>query len=144
MRDSWFRHTQIALSGYGSHGTLAALGGGGSGAYHWYLVSLFSLCSPTLFFFSSFSLLLPKLENQVHLYINGVYWGLYNPVERPDENFAASHFGGVKVRAAMEAQWWDILGGGGDWRLGNKIIEAAPSRPGVWGRPPPPPILSVP
>ena len=32
----------------------------------------------------------------VHLYINGVYWGLYNPVERPDASFAASYFGGDK------------------------------------------------
>jgi len=31
----------------------------------------------------------------VHLYINGHYWGLYNPVERPDEHFAAARFGGV-------------------------------------------------
>jgi hypothetical protein len=29
-----------------------------------------------------------------HLYINGVYWGLYNPVERPDNEFAASYLGG--------------------------------------------------
>ncbi len=32
--------------------------------------------------------------NWVHLYINGLYWGIYNPSERPDANFAASHFGG--------------------------------------------------
>jgi len=32
----------------------------------------------------------------VHLYINGIYWGLYNPVERPDSSFAASYFGGDK------------------------------------------------
>jgi|GEM_PF-872123 len=32
----------------------------------------------------------------VHLYINGVYWGLYNPVERPDQTFSASYFGGDK------------------------------------------------
>jgi len=32
----------------------------------------------------------------VHLYINGVYWGLYNPVERPDDAFSASYFGGDK------------------------------------------------
>jgi hypothetical protein len=32
--------------------------------------------------------------NFVHLYVNGHYWGLYNPVERPDEHFASSHFGG--------------------------------------------------
>ena len=32
----------------------------------------------------------------VHLYINGVYWGLYNIIERPDASFAAAHFGGDK------------------------------------------------
>lgn len=30
----------------------------------------------------------------VHLYINGHYWGLYNPVERPNENFASARYGG--------------------------------------------------
>jgi hypothetical protein len=29
-----------------------------------------------------------------HLYINGLYWGLYNPVERPSAPFIAAHFGG--------------------------------------------------
>jgi len=32
----------------------------------------------------------------VHLYVNGLYWGLYNPCERPDNSFAASHCGGEK------------------------------------------------
>lgn len=32
----------------------------------------------------------------VHLYINGVYWGLYNLIERPDAAFSASYFGGEK------------------------------------------------
>jgi hypothetical protein len=31
----------------------------------------------------------------VHLYLNGLYWGLYNLVERPDEAFMAAHFGGT-------------------------------------------------
>ncbi len=31
-----------------------------------------------------------------HLYINGVYWGLYNPTERPDASFAAQTLGGDK------------------------------------------------
>ena len=31
-----------------------------------------------------------------HLYINGVYWGVYNAIERPDEGFARLHFGGDK------------------------------------------------
>jgi hypothetical protein len=30
----------------------------------------------------------------VHLYINGLYWGVYNPCERPDAAFAASYLGG--------------------------------------------------
>ncbi len=30
----------------------------------------------------------------VHLYLNGIYWGVHNPTERPDANFAASYFGG--------------------------------------------------
>jgi len=32
----------------------------------------------------------------VHLYVNGLYWGLYNPTERPDASFAASYLGGEK------------------------------------------------
>jgi hypothetical protein len=30
----------------------------------------------------------------VHLYLNGLYWGLYNPCERPSGPFLAAHFGG--------------------------------------------------
>ncbi|TWT89857.1 CotH protein [Pseudobythopirellula maris] len=37
-----------------------------------------------------------------HLYINGVYWGLYNPTERPDAAFAAEYFGG-------EPENWDSM-----------------------------------
>ncbi len=32
----------------------------------------------------------------VHLYLNGLYWGLYNLAERPDMSFAATYFGGNK------------------------------------------------
>lgn len=32
----------------------------------------------------------------VHLYLNGLYWGLYNVIERPDESFMSSYFGGDK------------------------------------------------
>jgi|GEM_PF-325120 len=34
--------------------------------------------------------------NFVHLYVDGLYWGLYNPLERPDDAFAASYLGGEK------------------------------------------------
>ena len=30
----------------------------------------------------------------VHLYLNGLYWGIYNLTERPDAAFAAAPFGG--------------------------------------------------
>ncbi|TYB73593.1 T9SS type A sorting domain-containing protein [Bizionia algoritergicola] len=30
----------------------------------------------------------------VHLYVNGLYWGLYNPVQRQDAGFMTSYFGG--------------------------------------------------
>ncbi|MBN1421734.1 MAG: CotH kinase family protein, partial [Planctomycetes bacterium] len=33
----------------------------------------------------------------VHLYVNGLYWGVYNPSERPDASYAAEHFGGTKL-----------------------------------------------
>jgi hypothetical protein len=32
----------------------------------------------------------------VHLYVNGLYWGLYNAHERPDDSFAAEYYGGNK------------------------------------------------
>ncbi|MCP4455242.1 MAG: hypothetical protein GY809_27595, partial [Planctomycetes bacterium] len=38
----------------------------------------------------------------VHLYVNGLYWGLYNPVERPDDAFSASYYGGNK-------EDWDVF-----------------------------------
>jgi hypothetical protein len=38
----------------------------------------------------------------MHLYINGLYWGLYNPVERPDAAFSAAYHGG-------DRDSWDAL-----------------------------------
>lgn len=32
----------------------------------------------------------------VHLYLNGLYWGLYNVHERPDDSFATEYYGGDK------------------------------------------------
>jgi hypothetical protein len=42
----------------------------------------------------------------VHLYLNGLYWGLYNTVERPDNVFSAAYWGG------NEEQWDAIHNGG--------------------------------
>jgi hypothetical protein len=40
-----------------------------------------------------------------HLYINGVYWGIYDPSERPDGSFAAGYLGGKKAD-------WDVVNEG--------------------------------
>jgi hypothetical protein len=42
----------------------------------------------------------------VHLFINGIYWGMYNAVQRPDADFAASSLGGEK------ADWFSVNHGG--------------------------------
>ncbi|MBC8472906.1 MAG: lamin tail domain-containing protein [Planctomycetes bacterium] len=55
----------------------------------------------------------------VHLYINGIYWGLYNPVERPDNAFSASYYGG-------ERDDWDAIhdnaANEGDMTAWNQMI----------------------
>jgi len=43
-----------------------------------------------------------KHTKHVHLYLNGLYWGLYCIHERPDEHFAASYLGG-------DANDYDVL-----------------------------------
>lgn len=37
-----------------------------------------------------------------HVYLNGVYWGIYNVVERPDVSFGVTHFG-------AEKEDWDAI-----------------------------------
>lgn len=58
----------------------------------------------------------------VHLYIDGLYWGLYNPVERPDAAFSASYLGG-------ERDDWDVLHDGdpvqGDRAAWKAALEQA-------------------
>ena len=44
----------------------------------------------------------------VHLYINGLYWGLYNVTERPDDAHSANYLGGE------EADWYAGKAKGGD------------------------------
>ena len=58
----------------------------------------------------------------IHLFVNGMYWGMYNVMERPSAPFAASHFGGDKSE-------WDALnsavpvdGNGSAW---SQLLAAA-------------------
>ncbi len=52
--------------------------------------------------------------NYVHLYINGLYWGVYNPSERPDGSFAAACFGGDKEDYDALKNHEEVLDGNGD------------------------------
>jgi hypothetical protein len=58
----------------------------------------------------------------VHLYLNGVYWGLYNLVERANEDFSASYFGGDPLE-------WDANNAGdvksGDLNAWNSLTSQA-------------------
>lgn len=58
----------------------------------------------------------------VHLFLNGIYWGLYNPTERPDGSFGEDHFGGddahydavnrrfsVEVLSGTKAHWDEMI-----------------------------------
>jgi CotH kinase protein/Chitobiase/beta-hexosaminidase C-terminal domain len=36
-------------------------------------------------------------DRLVHLFLNGLYWGIYDLCERPDEHFASAHFGGAET-----------------------------------------------
>lgn len=73
----------------------------------------------------------------VHLYLNGLYWGLYNLTERPDESFASDYFGGArkdydarnsdKVLAGDSAAWDRLM------RLANDGVKTAEQLEAVSG-----------
>ena len=45
----------------------------------------------------------PGFHSQyVFLYIDGLFWGIYEMMERPDANFAASYLGGIVDRLGSE------------------------------------------
>jgi hypothetical protein len=48
-----------------------------------------------------------------HLYLNGLYWGIYNITERPDADFAATYFGGDKKD-------YDVISDGTDLHSGTR------------------------
>ncbi len=60
----------------------------------------------------------------VHVYLNGLYWGIYDLCERPDEHFAAAHLGGTS--AEYDARNADKILNGDDeaWRSLLRRIEA--------------------
>jgi len=62
----------------------------------------------------------------VHLYLNGLYWGLYNLHERPDDSFAASYFGGNKkdYDSIKHNQNTVVSGSNADYRRMFDIAQA--------------------
>ncbi len=64
----------------------------------------------------------------VHLYLNGLYWGLYNLAERPNEDFSATYFGG-------DAATWDSINAGdlknGSFEAWDKFYSAVSQPPTV-------------
>jgi len=55
-------------------------------------------------------------SRSVHVYINGLYWGLYILTERPDDGFASIHLGGEKedydvLKAPNSGSSMDIIAG---------------------------------
>jgi hypothetical protein len=54
----------------------------------------------------------------VHLYVDGLYWGLYNLTEEPTADFAASHLGGT-------AADWDVIKEGHEVEDGTLDAYAA-------------------
>jgi len=47
----------------------------------------------------------------MHLYINGIYWGVYNPTERPDDGFCEAHFGGDEADYDVMKQGYTLVDG---------------------------------
>lgn len=53
-------------------------------------------------------------SNWVHLYLNGLYWGVYNPTERPDSAHGESYYGGDKENWDAIKNHEEVLDGNGD------------------------------
>ena len=66
-------------------------------------------------------------EAVAHLYINGLYWGTYNPCERTDASFAASYYGGDRTN--YDAVFNDASGvpvaNDGDMTAWNSMLNIA-------------------
>lgn len=61
----------------------------------------------------------------VHLYLDGLYWGVYNLSERPDDSFAASYLGGEKSEYDSVADGGEL--NGGNLNAWNSLMQAASS-----------------
>lgn len=74
--------------------------------------------------------------NYYHLYINGIYWGIYNSAERPEASYGATYFGGVKENydvIKVEAGPYTLNATDGDmgaWTRLYNLVRAATAATG--------------
>ena len=61
----------------------------------------------------------------VHLYMNGIYWGIYNPTERIDREFATSYLGGDDVDFDVIKDYTRVVDG--NLSAWNKMMSLANS-----------------
>jgi hypothetical protein len=59
----------------------------------------------------------------VHLYLDGLYWGLYNLAERPDDSFAEEYYGGQKEEFDVISDVVDLHSG--TWTAWNEMMSLA-------------------
>ncbi len=61
----------------------------------------------------------------VHLYVNGLYWGLYNPTERLDASFFSQHLGGLEADWDVIRDFTELLDGSpDDWDAMMALVNA--------------------
>jgi len=70
-----------------------------------------------------------------HLYVDGLYWGLYNLVERPDDAFSAGQFGGderdwfaINHAGALggDPTWFNgLVSNAGDWNVVRQRLDVS-------------------
>lgn len=61
----------------------------------------------------------------VHLYVNGLYWGLYNPTERLDASFFSQHLGGLEADWDVIRDFTELLDGHpDDWNAMMALVNA--------------------
>lgn len=65
-------------------------------------------------------------SNFVHLYLNGLYWGVYNPTERPDASFLAAHLGGLKSEFDVRSHDGVVDGTADSWNELQTLVRQRP------------------
>jgi len=71
----------------------------------------------------------------VHLYLNGLYWGLYNLTERINDSFVSDHLGGSKeeydvIQAEFVGSTLDVVPLAGTDATWNQLLQVANQVPG--------------